>query len=295
MSDVISGGSGQNGKVSVLGKDGQPLVELLGFDNESVISAGQRGGRPGRLTMYDGRGQQTVSLRAAEATLELGGGVQSGFLTMKGAGGGPSTVFLSAAGSELRLGGGPLHGRISLLGTDRQPIIELLSRPTESVIGLGQRGGRPGRISLYNGNGVEAVRIDAASGVVTFTNADCAEEFDLAEPEVKPSTVMVLTDEGSLAPSEKPYDTRVAGVVSGRDRSAQGSSWTAGTRGPSARPSRLSARYTAGSTRLTPPCGWGTSSPLRNARGTPCALSMRDVRSARFSARRLRRSHPVAT
>ncbi len=213
MSDVISGGSGQNGKVSVLGKDGQPQAELLAFDNESVIGVGQRDKRPGRLTMFNGQGQRTVNLRAEAADLHLGGGSGSGLLTMGKEG--PPTVFLSGFSSTLQLGGSPEHARISLLGTDRQPIIEMLSLPNESVIGLGQRGGRPGRISLFDGNGVEAFRIDAASGATTFNNADCAEEFDLVEPGVEPGTVMVLTDEGSLAPSEKPYDTRVAGVVSG--------------------------------------------------------------------------------
>ncbi|HET9254372.1 MAG TPA: hypothetical protein VFO16_04105 [Pseudonocardiaceae bacterium] len=49
--------------------------------------------------------------------------------------------------------------RINVARQNRQPIIELLSRSNESVIGLGQRGGRPGRISLYDGNGTEKVRI----------------------------------------------------------------------------------------------------------------------------------------
>jgi hypothetical protein len=56
----------------VHGKDGQPLVELLGRENESVIGAGQKA-RPGRLSMYAGNGQNTVNLTTANATLTLGG------------------------------------------------------------------------------------------------------------------------------------------------------------------------------------------------------------------------------
>jgi len=46
-------------------------------------------------------------------------------------------------------------------------------------------------------------------------NADCAEEFDIADSsEVEPGTVMVIDQDGRLRPSERAYDRRVAGVVS---------------------------------------------------------------------------------
>jgi len=56
----------------------------------------------------------------------------------------------------------------------------------------------------------------AVTGDITLTNADCAEEFDIAEAEsIEPGTVMVLGKEGMLHQSQQPYDNRVAGVVSG--------------------------------------------------------------------------------
>jgi len=124
------------------------------------------------------------------------------------------TVNLSTADATLRLGGNGVNGTVSVRGTDGQPLVELLGRSNESVIGLGQAN-RPGRISLYGGNSAESLRLDASSGDIMLMNADCAEEFDLAETGVAPGMVMVLTDDGSLAPSEKPYDTRVVGVISG--------------------------------------------------------------------------------
>jgi hypothetical protein len=46
--------------------------------------------------------------------------------------------------------------------------------------------------------------------------ADCAEDFDVHDPQLAtPGTVMVLCDDGTLAPSRQPYDKRVAGVISG--------------------------------------------------------------------------------
>ena len=181
MSDnIILGGNGADGSVSVHGKDGQPLVELLGRDNEAVVGAGNKG-RPGRLSMYDGAGGNTVNLTTADASLVLGG-----------------------SGTD---------GRVSVHGKDGQPLVELLGRDNEAVIGLGQAG-RPGRISVYDAQQKEVVRLDGAGGDIWIANADCAEEFDVVGEGVEPGSVVVLTDDG-VAPCETAYDTRVVGIVSG--------------------------------------------------------------------------------
>jgi hypothetical protein len=45
---------------------------------------------------------------------------------------------------------------------------------------------------------------------------DCAEDFDVAaSTEIEPGTVMALDDGGSLRPSDRSYDKKVAGVISG--------------------------------------------------------------------------------
>ena len=47
-------------------------------------------------------------------------------------------------------------------------------------------------------------------------NADCAEEFDVDDPAVEAGSVLVLSNEpGRLRVSDVPYDTRVAGILSG--------------------------------------------------------------------------------
>jgi hypothetical protein len=54
------------------------------------------------------------------------------------------------------------------------------------------------------------------TGDVILTNADCAEDFDIADTAlVNPGTVMVVGEKGKLEQSQKAYDKRVAGVVSG--------------------------------------------------------------------------------
>ena len=78
-----------------------------------------------------------------------------------------------------------------------------------SVHGIGVHG-KGGRLAgLFEGD-VEV------TGDLRLVNADCAEDFDISvATSVEPGTVMVLGPEGVLSPSSKPYDRRVAGVVSG--------------------------------------------------------------------------------
>jgi hypothetical protein len=126
MSDGVFGGSGQAGTVSVVGADNQPSIQLLSLPTECVIGAGQVS-RAARLTMYDANQSNTINVTAANATVVVGGG--------------------------------NVAGTVSVHGADNAPSVELLSLPTESVIGIGQQG-RPARISLYNGAAQETVRIE---------------------------------------------------------------------------------------------------------------------------------------
>jgi hypothetical protein len=53
-------------------------------------------------------------------------------------------------------------------------------------------------------------------GDVVLNNADCAEDFNIADPElIEPGMVMVLDENGALVRCRQSYDRRVAGVVSG--------------------------------------------------------------------------------
>jgi hypothetical protein len=56
------------------------------------------------------------------------------------------------------------------------------------------------------------------TGDIRLVNADCAEDFDIADSElekVEAGTVMVLNEMGSLQPSYREYDKKVAGIISG--------------------------------------------------------------------------------
>jgi len=79
----------------------------------------------------------------------------------------------------------------------------------ESATGVGVRG-KGGRLAGFFEGNVEV------TGDIRLANADCAEDFDIADgARLEPGTVMVLGDEGALHQSHRPYDKRVAGVISG--------------------------------------------------------------------------------
>jgi hypothetical protein len=53
-------------------------------------------------------------------------------------------------------------------------------------------------------------------GDILLTGADCAEQFDVVgESAPDPGTVVVIDQDGALRQSSEPYDTKVAGVISG--------------------------------------------------------------------------------
>jgi hypothetical protein len=56
----------------------------------------------------------------------------------------------------------------------------------------------------------------AVGGDIVLANADCAEDFDVANvSSATPGTVMVIGDDGVLQPSNQAYDKCVVGVISG--------------------------------------------------------------------------------
>jgi hypothetical protein len=83
--------------------------------------------------------------------------------------------------------------------------------------------GNEGDIIVRDGAGNERIRLDGSTGDIRLQGADCAEEFDVVEFEtVDPGTVLVINDDSKLRPCDKPYDRRVAGVVSGGNGSNPG-------------------------------------------------------------------------
>jgi hypothetical protein len=76
--------------------------------------------------------------------------------------------------------------------------------------------GNEGDIIVRDSAGKDRIHLNGNTGDIILTGADCAEEFNMAQSYViDPGTVLVIDEDNSLCPCEKPYDKKVAGVVSG--------------------------------------------------------------------------------
>jgi hypothetical protein len=244
---VIDFGQGQGPQGGVITvKDGWVTIQGAG---EARLDGGQeeQGGTfPPHLTLK-GKGKLAVEIAAHEdptgnpskATVYLEGA--SATLRMR------DRIFLDGTNGDVWLGGKNVHGDIMLYNKD-QPENRDSAKATIRLAGAAGEitmrsaagedrifldaskgdlwlGGKnvQGDIMLFpageedNRNSAKAtIRLNGGAGDIVLQNADCAEDFDIAEDTVAaPGTVMVITDTGQLAPSAHTYDTRVAGVVSG--------------------------------------------------------------------------------
>jgi len=119
---------------------------------------------------------------------------------------------LFRVGGKVDVGGGGQWGIISSL--------DVTGKATTVIDGGGKvHVGCPGywgHILVKNNAGAETIQIRGDWGDITLLGGDCAEEFDVSErDQIEPGTVLSIGEDGLLKPSQKPFDKRVAGVVSG--------------------------------------------------------------------------------
>src|SRR2546426_1150369 len=124
---------------------------------------------------------------------------------------GPSvTILLNGHVGDISIGGNGQDGDLALFAAD-EPLASatgaiVLEQKTEATIhfrasdatiragGKGHAGGQGqnGRVLLLNAAGAATITVDGKAGDIILANADCAEDFDIAESEVvDPGTVMV--------------------------------------------------------------------------------------------------------
>jgi len=71
-------------------------------------------------------------------------------------------------------------------------------------------------IDFRDQDGNHTMTLNGESGDIILPTADCAEDFTVLEIQAaEPGTVMVIDSEGGLRQSTKPYDKKVAGIISG--------------------------------------------------------------------------------
>ena len=207
---LLNVGSGEKtGLVHIFGgpkgKSKRPTIELIGGSdvgnalmiksNAHILLDGEKGnidiggnGVSGRLVTKNSEGKDTALIK--DGIIDIGGNGGMGLLTLKNAQGQNGIVI--AGGNDTA------GGLLSVSNVEGSPGVIL--NGTNTSIDLGK-----------------SIRLDGKAGDIILQNADCAEEFDVAEVtvEVEPGTVMVIDQDGKIRQSEGAYDKCVAGVISG--------------------------------------------------------------------------------
>jgi hypothetical protein len=184
---------------------------LLGGNNET-----------GKIALANGKKQNVMQLVSGQAW--LGGGGATGLLTLFPPGvdnvtdTGKATMFLDGKVGDVVVGGSGQDGDIFLRDGSGKTQMHLIG----GRAWLGG-GGATGLLTLFppgvdnvTDTGKASIFLDGNTGDIVLQNADCAEDFDIADAETsEPGSLMVLDEQGRLRQSRQPYDRTVVGVLSG--------------------------------------------------------------------------------
>jgi hypothetical protein len=194
--DITAGGNGADGSVFLKDTSGNIRVWITTSGSDK------------NLRIRDGSERDVLIFNTGTAALYLGAaGNASEMVLLDDAG--TQRIHLDSANGRIVLTNNSGANAIELTGKSREVTLrDLAGHDRIALMGL------LGRILIKDSSGNDSIMLDSVDGDIKLLNADCAEEFDvLGNPE--PGTVLMLGQPGVLQPSDAPYDTRVAGVVSG--------------------------------------------------------------------------------
>jgi hypothetical protein len=107
-----------------------------------------------------------------------------------------------------------VHAETRSLSTAAIAAFNLNPEGTGAAI-FGKKEGNRGHAGFFDGDVWVSRELTVGKDII-LANADCAEDFTIADAElIDPGTVMVVGEEGVLHQSHQAYDKRVVGVISG--------------------------------------------------------------------------------
>jgi hypothetical protein len=184
-----------------------------------------------------GTSTATVVLDANTGNLTLGGSSTDGDVLLKDNSGltrihldpGGHTIKIRDASNNLiaelgrngnlRLGGSGSDGDVEIYRSNGQRTMHFDGDGGNLWLGGNGTDGDivmfPSGVANSNSTSQATIHLDANAGDIVLKNADAAEDFDVIGDDVEPGSVLVIDDEGKLRTSDRAYDRRVAGVVSG--------------------------------------------------------------------------------
>ncbi len=237
---------GDGGSIAAGGNGAGGSLELKSSsDDDSIVLDADRcrlrlgGSQPGRIALRDSLGRRTVrldgatgfaQLRGIHGRVRVGGRGEDGGLLLDDEDG-RTTVRLDA-GASLELGGHGQYGSLYLGSAEGKKMIAMYGNAGEIVLYSGPRQesirmsgetgnirlgghGHDGDLFIENQAGDTTIHLDGETGAIHVPNADCAEDFPLADATLEAGDVVVFDQGSALERSRQAYDKRVAGVISG--------------------------------------------------------------------------------
>jgi hypothetical protein len=206
---VRTGTSGQNGGLSV--RDSADR-EVLSVNASSATLYVGTSGNAGDLVVRDASNREVLSFASANAALYIGTTGNEGDLIVRDASN-REVFHFDSADAALYVGTTGNEGDIFVRDASNRDVFHFDSANAALYVGAA---GNEGDIIVRDDNGNDTIKLNGATGDIVLSNADAAEQFDLAAAcEAPPGTVMVLDDQGALTPCGSAYDRRAVGVVAG--------------------------------------------------------------------------------
>jgi hypothetical protein len=177
--NIVAGGGGQDGDISLLGTDGSDRIRLDAGGGNFWLGGN---GAHGDLVLFTSSGDNATT---GDASIYLDGGNSRIFMRSSD---GQDRIRLDAGGGNIWVGGNGADGDLVLFAA-----------------------------SGDNSTTAEAtIHLNGEAGDIILRNADCAEDFPTENASsVEPGTVLVIGGDTQLRVCSEAYDKRVAGVVAG--------------------------------------------------------------------------------
>jgi hypothetical protein len=222
-SNIFAGGGGSDGDLVLRNNDGQDRIHLDAGGGNAWVGGN---GADGDIVLFrsgSANGDSalaSIHLDGQAANITAGGQGADGDLVLRN-GSGQDVIHLDGGGGNAWLGGNGADGDVVLQASDGADRIRLDAGGGNLWIG---GNGADGDIVLFPSSGDNAtlsqatIHLDGQSGDIILQNADCAEDFEVAEDEaaqMEPGTAVVLGDGSRLRMCRREYDQRVVGIVAG--------------------------------------------------------------------------------
>ena len=203
------GTTGNEGDISL--RDAQNREVLHANGDSAELRIGTQG-NGGDLTVRDSSNREVLRFSGNTAELFLGAAQNEGDLRIRDDAG--REVFHMDGGSAvLRIGTTGNEGDLRIHDAADREVFQFNAE--FAVLRVGAQGNE-GDIIVRDDNGNESIHLNGGTGDIILRNADVAEQFEAVDRSLSvPGTLMVLTADGRVTPSHRPYDRKVAGVVAG--------------------------------------------------------------------------------